>query len=180
MNSLRSTLRNMLTRLSNSTRGTLMLPSPSYSLSCLNPKIQVVIVFEKITHPLQYLVMLYQKLHGYKHANAVHTILYFLHNEKWIRVELGWNGLSIMNEYPEVNEDTLTVIELEDDANAVFNRLSLALSIGLSERFRFSPWQCVPHIMGRPIWFNCTSLVSWLVFGILVDDPAKLREFYDK
>jgi hypothetical protein len=140
----------------------------------------VVIVFEEITHPLQYLVMLYQKLHGYKHSTAVHTILYFLHNEKWIRVELGWNGLSIMSEHPEVNGDTLTVIELEDDANAVFNRLSLALSIGLGERFRFSPWQCIPHIMGRPIWFNCTSLVSWLVFGILVDDPAKLREFYDK
>lgn len=135
--------------------------------------------FESVSHPLQHLVSLYQLVRGHNHWRSVHSILYFKWGAKWIRVELGWNGLSIMYEDPQVDEYTQDYYALDIDTTDMFNRLGLLLALGIDEHIRFSPWQCVPMLAGKPIWFNCTSLISWLISGKMVDEPAQLRQLLE-
>ena len=138
-------------------------------MSCL-------VVFEGIEHPLQYLTALYQFIRGRRHYDTVHAVLY-LRLDSWVRIELTWDGLRFDHAY-EVEETYIKYAhylpEVPGAALRAYNVLQLADVIGT--RFRYSHANTLNQLLGKPAWFNCSSLISYILYGTMIDEPAVLRE----
>jgi hypothetical protein len=141
------------------------------------------VVFDGYAHPLQRLTQAFQLAHGWKYWQTTHAIIYAFVDYYWLRFELGWDGL-VVSRYLDgttVNEaNGISIVAL--DYSVDITRLSTLLNLydNLGSRLRYSPWGTIPQVLGKqPAFFNCSSLVSYLLWGIMVDTPANLREILE-
>lgn len=136
-----------------------------------------VVMFEPVTHPLQWLVAGYQLITGRKNWQSVHTILFVKRDGHWLRIELGWDGLSVLltDGFPEENFRDYQWANLSSDG---WQRLWLVMDMFdvLGDRLRYVPWSSIPLVYGKPSWFTCSSMVSFILYGTLVDEPGLLHD----
>lgn len=153
--------------------------SGQVTLGC-SLKSSPIVVFQRRTHPLQINVQLAQLFWGYKAWHYVHCILYYPVGYNWVRIELGWDGITMEDYEPwSVVEEAepITVVSVTSDDES-FDRLLhvMIMRNSLRDNMRYCPWSSIPHLFGKPSWFNCTSIVSYILFGTLIYEPAKLYE----
>lgn len=84
--------------------------------------------------------------------------------------------MSILDEEPLLTEHSIGYQVFSIDTSSIIPKLVLLNSLRLGDRLRYSPWSSIAQLYSRPLWFNCTSLTSWLLADAYVDLPAELRK----
>jgi hypothetical protein len=143
----------------------------------------VIVIHERPGHWFQWLVAGYQLLMGYKNWKTIHTALAARNNDgDWLLVELCWDGLVCsVNDFNQVFDVRDAIYQRVNTEN-MDKRLQIILSLqrDLKEDFRYCPLTSISQILGKPAWFNCSSLVSYLIGGILVHEPARLHDLMEE